>query len=348
MLRPGDEVWASWDTRGRRRPAGSARGRPRRSTWKISTSSTNRSDTHELTRPPNRSAGSWPMMSRRRFLGRSGLALGGLALGPSLLAACGGDDGGGGGGRARRRRRGRATSRRRPATRLRISNWPFYIDEETVGLFEEESGLTVTYTEDVNDNEEYFARIREPLEPRPGHRRRPVHRHRLPGEPADRPRAGWLPSTTPTSRTRATWWRRCRASSSTRTGRYSLPVVLGLHVDRLQPAADRPGDHQPRRPLRPRVRRPGHHVQRPAGRPRPGPAHPGRCRPPRPPPRQSRPPWPRCRRPRTPARSGASPATTTATTWWPATWPSPRRTPATSPSCSWTTRTWSSCSPRRG
>ena len=99
-------------------------------------------------------------MSRRRFLGRSGLALGGLALGPSLLAACGGGDDGGG------TAAGSGTAPEfTPTTSdsLRISNWPFYIDEETVGLFEEESGLSVTYTEDVNDNEEYFSRIREPL-----------------------------------------------------------------------------------------------------------------------------------------------------------------------------------------
>ena len=100
-------------------------------------------------------------MSRRRFLGRSSLALGGLALGPTLLAACGGgDDGGGGGGGG-----GGEAADFTPTTSdtLRISNWPFYIDEETVGLFETESGLTVDYREDVNDNEEYFARIREPL-----------------------------------------------------------------------------------------------------------------------------------------------------------------------------------------
>jgi spermidine/putrescine transport system substrate-binding protein len=100
-------------------------------------------------------------MSRRRFLGRSSLALGGLALGPSLLAACGGDDGGGGGGGG-----DAAPPDFEPTTAdtLRISNWPFYIDEESIGLFETDSGLTVTYTEDVNDNEEYFSRIREPLD----------------------------------------------------------------------------------------------------------------------------------------------------------------------------------------
>ena len=106
------------------------------------------------------------MMSRRRFLGRSSLAIGGLALGPSLLAACGDDDGGGdAGGDGERRTADDAPPDFEPTTAdsLRISNWPFYIDEETVALFEAESGLSVAYTEDVNDNEEYFARIREPL-----------------------------------------------------------------------------------------------------------------------------------------------------------------------------------------
>ncbi len=101
-------------------------------------------------------------MSRRRFLGRSGLALGGLAVGPTLLAACGGGDDGGGDVEAG----SGEVPDFEPTTSddLRISNWPFYIDEETVGLFETESGLSVAYTEDVNDNEEYFARIREPLD----------------------------------------------------------------------------------------------------------------------------------------------------------------------------------------
>ena len=99
-------------------------------------------------------------MSRRRVGRRGGVALGGRALGPRWGGAWGGDDAGGvpapGTGTA---------PEFTPTTSdsLRISNWPFYIDEETVGLFEEESGLSVTYTEDVNDNEEYFSRIREPL-----------------------------------------------------------------------------------------------------------------------------------------------------------------------------------------
>ncbi len=97
--------------------------------------------------------------SRRRFLGRMGIAAGALAAGPAFLAACGDDDEGGEtGGEGSTTTIARTTS-----DTLRISNWPFYIDEETIPAFEEASGLTVEYTEDVNDNEEYFSKIREPL-----------------------------------------------------------------------------------------------------------------------------------------------------------------------------------------
>ena len=51
------------------------------------------------------------------------------------------------------------------------SNWPLYIDidEETgsrptLDRFQEETGITVTYTEDVNDNNEFFAKVRTQLE----------------------------------------------------------------------------------------------------------------------------------------------------------------------------------------
>lgn len=95
--------------------------------------------------------------TRRRFLGRMGVAAGALAAGPTFLAACG-DDGGGGSEQG-----ATTTIERTTSDTLRISNWPTYIDAETIPAFEEESGLSVEYTEDVNDNEEYFAKIREPL-----------------------------------------------------------------------------------------------------------------------------------------------------------------------------------------
>ena len=54
---------------------------------------------------------------------------------------------------------------------LNWSNWPFYIDvaedgsdePTTLEKFEKETGIKVTYTEDVNDNDSYFAKIQPQL-----------------------------------------------------------------------------------------------------------------------------------------------------------------------------------------
>lgn len=97
--------------------------------------------------------------TRRRFLGGGGAAAAGLILGPSFLAACGSKDSGSGGGTAT------ATSDDgSPATgNLRISNWPLYMADGFVAAFQTASGLQVDYKEDFNDNEEWFAKNKEPL-----------------------------------------------------------------------------------------------------------------------------------------------------------------------------------------
>jgi len=102
-------------------------------------------------------------LTRRTLLERA--ALGGAAIAvPGWLAACGGIGGGNGGGG-----NGEAGERtlRDP---LRISNWPLYIDidEETkrrptIQGFMQEYGISVNYVEDINDNNEYFARIQPAL-----------------------------------------------------------------------------------------------------------------------------------------------------------------------------------------
>jgi len=95
------------------------------------------------------------VQSRRQFLGRSAMAAGGLALGGGLLAACG--------------KQGAEAPAAAPAATaaakrtLRISNWPLYIDEKTVPDFTAATGIPVEYSEDVNDNNEFFAKIEEPL-----------------------------------------------------------------------------------------------------------------------------------------------------------------------------------------
>ena len=50
----------------------------------------------------------------------------------------------------------------KPSGELTISNWPLYIDENTVANFEKESGVSVKYIEDVNDNAEFFGKM-QPL-----------------------------------------------------------------------------------------------------------------------------------------------------------------------------------------
>lgn len=92
-------------------------------------------------------------LSRRTLL--RGSAAAGLAFAAApMLTACG-DDGGSGSGGAD----------------IVFSNWPLYIDVDdedenkhpTLDAFTAETGLKVKYTEDINDNNEFFAKIQPQL-----------------------------------------------------------------------------------------------------------------------------------------------------------------------------------------
>src|SRR3954462_5662883 len=74
------------------------------------------------------------------------------------LAACGGGGGdiNGGGETEEVKLEGK------PSGDVSISNWPLYIDEQTVPDFEKATGVKVKYTQDVNSNEEFFAKM-DPL-----------------------------------------------------------------------------------------------------------------------------------------------------------------------------------------
>jgi spermidine/putrescine transport system substrate-binding protein len=105
-------------------------------------------------------------ISRRRLLRRG--AAGALSVSAlSYLAACGeetggGGDDGGGGGEAEAER-----IKKEPiADSLYFANWPLYIEEDrgTLKEFEQEYGTKVKYVEEINDNTEFFGKVRQQYE----------------------------------------------------------------------------------------------------------------------------------------------------------------------------------------
>ncbi len=88
-----------------------------------------------------------PRLTRQELL-RRGAAGGALLAFPSILAACGGDGGGDASGELK--------------DVLNFSNWELYIDIDkptTLEDFTTETGISVNYYEDINDNADYFATI---------------------------------------------------------------------------------------------------------------------------------------------------------------------------------------------
>ncbi|GAA4690303.1 spermidine/putrescine ABC transporter substrate-binding protein [Nocardioides conyzicola] len=62
----------------------------------------------------------------------------------------------------------RATDVSAKDKRLIVSNWPAYIDPKkkatsTLRVFEDQTGITVDYTDDVNDNNEFYAKVKNQL-----------------------------------------------------------------------------------------------------------------------------------------------------------------------------------------
>lgn len=87
--------------------------------------------------------------SRRRFIGGSAAAAAAAVLGPSFLTACSKDN--------------TTAAPTQNENLLRVSNWPLYMADGFVADFQTSSGLTVDYKEDFNDNEQWFAKVKEPL-----------------------------------------------------------------------------------------------------------------------------------------------------------------------------------------
>jgi spermidine/putrescine transport system substrate-binding protein len=104
-------------------------------------------------------------LSRRRFIGRagsSGLALSGLA---TVLAACGGVQGEAE--KAKEDNGDAAKSVSHPKTQIgnwTFANWPLYIDKKVLKQFNKEYGGKVKYVEEINDNFEFFGKVRQQLQ----------------------------------------------------------------------------------------------------------------------------------------------------------------------------------------
>lgn len=88
-------------------------------------------------------------LNRRDFMKRAGLIMGGVAVSPALLAACTSSDS---------KKSGSSGDKS-----VKISNWTSYISDELKSDFEKDTGIKLTYIEDVNDNTEYFSKIQPVL-----------------------------------------------------------------------------------------------------------------------------------------------------------------------------------------
>ncbi|MGH2714991.1 MAG: polyamine ABC transporter substrate-binding protein [Thermoleophilaceae bacterium] len=99
-------------------------------------------------------------ISRRRLLRRG--AAGALSVSAlSYLAACGSETGGGGDGGGEPETK--TIEKGEISDSLYFANWPLYIEEDrgTLKEFEQEYGTKVKYVEEVNDNVEFFGKVRQ-------------------------------------------------------------------------------------------------------------------------------------------------------------------------------------------
>ena len=98
-------------------------------------------------------------LTRRRILQRGAAgALSASAL--AYLAACGTDEPSGGEQSAEEEK---AIPKGQIADSLYIANWPLYIDEERSALksFQQKHGTKIKYVEEINDNTEFFGKVRQ-------------------------------------------------------------------------------------------------------------------------------------------------------------------------------------------
>lgn len=101
-------------------------------------------------------------LTRRRLMQRGAAgALSASAL--AYLAACGTDEPSGGGNGSGQAGEAKAIPKGEISGPLYVANWPLYIEEDrgTLEEFEAEYGASVKYVEEVNDNVEFFGKVRQ-------------------------------------------------------------------------------------------------------------------------------------------------------------------------------------------
>src|SRR5919112_58892 len=100
-------------------------------------------------------------VSRRQLMRRLGAAGLTLSSAGTLLAACGGVEGTDKGGP----KKTTATHAKTAIKELDFSNWPLYIDKKVIKDFQKQNGgAKVKYTEEINDNDEFFGKVRQQLQ----------------------------------------------------------------------------------------------------------------------------------------------------------------------------------------
>jgi spermidine/putrescine transport system substrate-binding protein len=100
-------------------------------------------------------------MSRRRFLGRSGAAALGLTALGSALAGCSIE--GEAANQVNAKNAVTVNHPKRPINGMVWANWPLYIDKHTLKTFDKRYGTNVKYVEEINDNFEFFGKVRQQL-----------------------------------------------------------------------------------------------------------------------------------------------------------------------------------------
>jgi spermidine/putrescine transport system substrate-binding protein len=111
-------------------------------------------------------------LSRRSVLKGAGVGVAGVSL-ASLLAACGEEEGGGGGNGGASMDPSKIFSGQDAEQHVEFANWPLYIDKArddegnvirpSIEKFTEDTGITVNYQEDIQSNEEFFAKVQPQL-----------------------------------------------------------------------------------------------------------------------------------------------------------------------------------------